>query len=61
MDKIVWRVSELHVNKTPDNTAAFLMQKIMEMMGSLDRTPWPMPAGSSGPWLRLWWWLMAIF
>jgi hypothetical protein len=38
LDKIVWGVSGLHVNKkTPDNNAAFLMQKIMEMMGSLDR------------------------
>jgi hypothetical protein len=37
LDKIVWDVSELHVNKTPDSTAAFLMQKIMEMMGSIDR------------------------
>jgi hypothetical protein len=37
LDKIVWDVSELHVNKAPDNTSALLMQKIMEMMGSLDR------------------------
>ncbi len=37
MDKIVWGVSELHVNKTPSNTSAFLMQKVMEMMGRLDR------------------------
>jgi hypothetical protein len=37
LDKIVWGVSLLHVNKTPYNTAAFLMQKIIEMMGSFDR------------------------
>ena len=37
LDKIVWGVFGLHVNKTSDNNAAFLMQKIMEMMGSLDR------------------------
>jgi hypothetical protein len=37
LDKIVWGVSGLHVNKTPDNNAAFLMQKFKEMMGSLDR------------------------
>jgi hypothetical protein len=31
----------LHVNKTPyNNTAAFLMQKIMEMMVSFDRDTW---------------------
>ncbi len=37
LDKIVWGISGLHVNKTPDNNAAFLMQKIMEIMGSLGR------------------------
>jgi hypothetical protein len=37
LDKIVRGVSLLHVNKTPYNTAAFLMQKIMAMMGSFDR------------------------
>ncbi len=39
MDKIVWGVFGLHVNKTSDNNAALLMQKIMEMMGSLDKEP----------------------
>jgi hypothetical protein len=33
----VWGVAELHVNKTPHNTSDSLVQKIKEVMGSLER------------------------
>jgi hypothetical protein len=37
LDYFVWGVSELHVNKTPHNTSAALMEKITEVMGNLDK------------------------
>jgi hypothetical protein len=37
LDYFVWGVSELHVNETPHNTSAALMDKITEVMGNLSR------------------------
>jgi hypothetical protein len=61
LDKIVWDVSELHVNKAPDNTSALLMQKIMEMMGGLDRNSVAKACGQVWSRVGLWHQLMATF
>jgi hypothetical protein len=37
LDYFVWGVAELHVNKTPHTTSDSLVQKIKEVMGSLER------------------------
>ncbi len=37
LDYFVWGISELHVNETPHNTSAALMDKITEVMGNLNR------------------------